>query len=79
MPQHLNAYYKFKNNIKCFVFHKNNVEGIYGESCMLTDKNIFFFLKKTIESKSYVCERKMIKQGCQTDVKFEGAGVKKGT
>ena len=45
MPQHLNAYYKFKNNIKCFVFHKNNVEGIYGESCMLTDKNIFFFKK----------------------------------
>ena len=40
MPQHLNAFYKFKNNIKCFVFHKNNVEGIYGESCMLTDKNI---------------------------------------
>ena len=48
MPQHLNAFYKFKNNIKCFVFHKNNVEGIYGESCMLTDKNIFFFLKKLL-------------------------------
>ena len=46
MPQHLNAYYKFKNNIKCFVFHKNNVQGIYRESCMLTDKNIF--LKKKL-------------------------------
>ena len=79
MPQHfcLNAYYKFRNNIKCFVFHQNNVQGIYGESCTLTDKNIFF--KKTIKSKSYDCERKMIKQSCQTDAKFEGAGVKKGT
>ena len=57
MPQHLNAYYKFKNNIKCFVFHKNNVQGIYRESCMLTDKNIFF-KKKLLNPKVMFAEGK---------------------
>ena len=44
---------------------------------MLTDKNIF--KNKVIECRTYVCERRIIKQGYQTEVNFEGTGVKKGT
>ena len=44
---------------------------------MLTDRNIFY--NKVIECKTYACKWKIIKQGCQAEVNFEGAGVKKRT
>ena len=44
---------------------------------MLTDeKNIFE--NKVIECKICVFERKIIKQGCQTEFKFERVGVENG-
>ena len=49
---------------------------MHRESCMLTDKNIFL-KNKVIECKTYACETKIIKQGCQTEVNFVGEGVKK--
>ena len=45
---------------------------------MLTDKNILL-KNKVIECKTYACETKIIKQGCQTEVNFEGEGVKERT
>ena len=63
--------------MKFLVFHQNKVQDLLRESCMLTDKNIF--KNKVIECRTHVCERRIIKQGYQTEVNFEGAGVKKGT
>ena len=43
MPKHfrLSTSNKFENGMKRLVFYLNKVQGMYRESCMLTDKNIF--------------------------------------
>ena len=43
MPKHfrLSSYNRFENDMKHFVFYLNKAQGMYRESCMLTDKSIF--------------------------------------
>ena len=38
---HLSSYNRFENDMKHFLFYLNKVQGMYRESCMLTDKKHF--------------------------------------